>query len=57
MQRLLYSFGPGWRRQAEVVVSDGSEAYRAAIRSTLPKATHVVDRFHVVRWLAACQVE
>ncbi len=57
LQRLLYSFGPGWRRRVEVVVSDGSEAYRGAIRATLPRATHVVDRFHVVRWLAACQVE
>ncbi len=57
LQRLLASFGPGWRRRVEVVVSDGSEPYRAAIRAALPGATHVVDRFHVVRWLAACQVE
>jgi transposase len=57
LQRLLYSFGPRWRRQVEVVVSDGSDAYRSAIRTTLPRATHVIDRFHVVRWLAACQVE
>ncbi len=57
LQRLLASFGPRWRRQVEVVVSDGSEAYRSAIRVALPRATHVVDRFHVVRWLAACQVE
>jgi len=57
LQRLLNSFGPRWRRRVEVVVSDGSEAYRSAIHASLPKATHVVDRFHVVRWLAACQVE
>ena len=57
LQRLLASFGPGWRRGVEVVVSDGSESYRSAIRAALPRATHVVDRFHVVRWLAACQVE
>ena len=49
---------PCWRRRVEVVVSDGSEPYyRSAIRAALPRATHVVDRFHVVRWLAACQVE
>jgi transposase len=57
LQRLLASFGPRWRRGVEVVVSDGSEAYRAAIQWALPRATHVIDRFHVVRWLAACQVE
>lgn len=49
LQRLLASFGPGWRRGVEVVVSDGSELYRTAIRASLPRATHVVDRFHVVR--------
>ncbi len=41
----------------EVVVSDGSEASRNAIRATLPRATHVVDSFHMVQWLGACQVE
>lgn len=41
----------------EVVVSDGSESYRSAIAAHLGHATHVVDRFHVIRWFAAGLVE
>ncbi len=35
------------------MVSDGSKSYKAAIDAHLPGATHVLDRFHVVRWFAA----
>lgn len=45
--------GHRWCRRVEVVVSDGSESYRAAIHAHLGHATHVLDRFHVVRWFAA----
>ena len=34
----------------EIVVSDGSCSYQAAIAQYLPDALHVLDRFHVVRW-------
>jgi transposase len=33
--------------------SDGSKSYKAAIDAHLGHATHVLDRFHVVRWFAA----
>jgi len=33
----------------EVVDTDGSESYTAAIVGHLPAATHILDRFHVVR--------
>jgi transposase len=36
-----------------VVVSDGRESYKAAIGAHLGHATHVLDRFQVVRWFAA----
>lgn len=45
--------GQRWCRRVEVVVSDGSESYKAAIHAHLGHATHVLDRFHVVRWFAA----
>lgn len=55
--RALSSFfasqGRAWCRGAEVVVTDGSPSYRAAIDAHLGRATHVIDRFHVVRWFAA----
>ena len=38
---------------SEVVVSDGSKSYKAAIDAHLGHARHVLDRFHVVRWFAA----
>ena len=34
----------------EIVVSDGSRSYQAAISQYLPDARHVLDRFHVARW-------
>lgn len=59
--RALTSFfvaqGHHWCRQVKVVVTDGSESYRSAIHTHVGHATHVVDRFHVVRWFAAGLVE
>ena len=49
--------GHRWCRRLRVVVTDGSESYRAAIGAHVGHATHVVDRFHVVRWFAAGLVE
>ena len=45
--------GRRWCAGVRVVVTDGSKSYRAAIVRHLPRATHVLDRFHVVRWFAA----
>jgi transposase len=44
--------GPRWCRGVQVVVSDGSKSYRAAIDAHLGAATHVLDRFHVIGWFA-----
>jgi transposase len=60
-QKALASFfvsqGHRWCRRVKVVVSDGSESYRAAITQHLGHATHVLDRFHVARWFASGLVE
>ena len=60
-ERALSSFfveqGRRWCRQVEVVVSDGSKSYKAAIDRHLGHATHVLDRFHVVRWFALGLIE
>jgi transposase len=45
--------GRRWCAGVRVVVTDGSKSYRAAVDRHLPRATHVLDRFHVVRWFAA----
>lgn len=42
-----------WCRGVNVVVTDGSKSYRAAVERHLGHATHVLERFHVVRWAAA----
>ena len=44
--------GPRWCRGVQVVVSDGSKSYKAAIDAHLGHTKHVLDRFHVVRWFA-----
>ena len=49
--------GHRWLKGIEVVVTDGSEAYRAAIHTHLSHASHVVDRFHAVRWFATGLIE
>ena len=53
----LTAQGLRWCAKVEVVVSDGSPSYRAAIERHLGHATHVVDRFHVVRWFASGLIE
>jgi transposase len=53
----LASQGQRWCRKVEVVVTDGSPSYRAAIERHLGHATHVIDRFHVVRWFASGLIE
>jgi transposase len=55
--KFLDAQGPAWRRHVQVVVSDGSKAYKAAIQRWLPDARHVLDRFHVSRWFSGCLVE
>lgn len=45
--------GHRWLKGVKVVVTDGSESYAAAVRRHLGHATHVLDRFHVVRWFAS----
>jgi transposase len=44
--------GPRWCRGVQVVVSDGSKSYKAAIDTHLGHTRHVLDRFHVVGWFA-----
>jgi transposase len=53
----LVGQGHRWCRKVEVVVTDGSQSYRAAIERHLGHATHIVDHFHVVRWFAQGLVE
>jgi transposase len=53
----LVSQGHRWCRRVDVVVTDGSQSYRAAIERHLGHATHVVDHFHVVRWFAQGLIE
>jgi transposase len=53
----LQAQGHRWLKGVRVVVSDGSKAYRSAIRRHLGHATHVLDRFHVARWFAAGMIE
>ncbi len=49
----LTAQGRRWCRGVKVVVTDGSKSYRSAVSRHLGHATHVLDRFHVVRWFAA----
>lgn len=53
LRGFFLSQGQRWCKGVEVVVTDGSHAYRAAIEADLAGAIHVVDRFHVSRWFAA----
>jgi transposase len=57
LSTFLISQGQRWCRNVEVVVTDGSQSYRAAIERHLGHATHVVDHFHVVRWFASGLIE
>ena len=49
LARFFRDQGPDWCRQVEIIVSDGSRSYQAAIAQYLPGARHVLDRFYVVR--------
>lgn len=57
LSQFLLAQGHRWMRGVNVVVSDGSNTYRAAIHQHLGHATHVLDRFHVARWFAAGMIE
>ncbi len=57
LRAFLAKQGHRWLKGVEVVVTDGSDAYRAAIQTHLSHATHVVDRFHAVRWFATGLIE
>ena len=48
LTRFFRDQGPDWCRGVEIVVSDGSRSYQAAIAQYLPTARHVLDRFYVV---------
>ena len=50
LTRFFRDQGGDWCRGVEIVVSDGSRSYQAAISEYLPDARHVLDRFHVARW-------
>ena len=57
LTRFFRDQGPAWREGVEVVVTDGSTPYKAAIEQYLPKAQHVLDRFHVIRWFGYSLVQ
>lgn len=57
LSAFLAEQGRRWCRRVEVVVSDGSTSYKAAVERHLGHATHVLDRFHVVRWFAVGLIE
>ena len=50
LSRFFIEQGPRWCQNVKTVVTDGSHSYRAAIHRYLPRARHVLDRFHAVRW-------
>ena len=52
LSRFFIEQGPRWCHSVKTVVTDGSHSYRAAIHRYLPRARHVLDRFHAVRWFA-----
>lgn len=52
LRAFLCAQGQRWCKGVGVVVTDGSNAYQAAITTHLGHATHVLDRFHAVRWFA-----
>jgi len=49
LDRFLARQSREWRNGVKVVATDMAACYRGAIAAHLPNATHVVDRFHVVR--------
>ena len=57
LTRFFPDQGPKRRQGVEVVVTDGSTPYKAAIEQYLPTAQHVLDRFHVIRWFGNSLVQ
>jgi transposase len=62
--RALASFfvelGRRWRREVPVLVTDGrspTPPLSAGACVNLPRATHILDRFHVIRWFARGLIE
>lgn len=49
LAEFLSSRSASWRRHVKIALTDMASCYRVPIRELLPNATHVVDRFHVVR--------
>ena len=49
LARFFRDQGAWWCQQVEIVVTDGSRSYQAAIAQYLPDAHHVLDRFHMAR--------
>ena len=49
LSRFFIEQGPRWCHSVKTVVTD-AHSYRAAIHRYLPRARHVLDRFHAVRW-------
>lgn len=45
----LEALGPKGRRRIRGAVSD--LGYKGAIETRLPKATHILDRFHIIQWV------
>ncbi len=50
LSRFFIEQGPRWCHSVNTAVTDGSHSYRAAIHRYLPRARHVLDRFHALRW-------
>ena len=49
MRPFLEALGPKGRRRIQGVVSD--LGYHTVITTWLPKAVHILDRFHIVQWM------
>jgi len=52
MERFFRWLGPRRRRAIHTVCSDMARAYGEAVRTYLPHATHVIDRFHISQQLS-----
>ena len=52
MERFFHWLGPRRARAIHTVCSDMASAYGEAVRTSLPHATHVIDRFHVSQQLS-----
>jgi transposase len=52
MERFFGRLGPRRARTIHTVCSDVASAYGEAVRTALPEAPHVIDRFHVSQQLS-----